>query len=349
VEDSSSEHFRQFAKSLESRISWYEDENSENAVIVIDLQKDRVERLVALEDRWRLAVIQSKNGEKVYQAFVSLIRDVRRNVLTARPFFRERQPVFTRSISKALKKRNWRKLYKFRINWSFISFAMKAAKWRRGGVVEKLAEEIAALRNELVEVNLPLAISRSRIFWSRTPKSHISFMDFTSIATEGLISAVDKFELPYKPVFASVAIGRMTGNFIEDYSQTMLHFFPSDRRKIYRANKFLSRHSKGEFEIKDLVAAVNKDSTKSQRTTEHEIAELIAAASTVSADTKAPGDNSEDVPDNVARYEAPEDWRPDVRFEKNERMQALYSAVEKLPLIDRKLLKLLGVYTPSTV
>jgi DNA-directed RNA polymerase specialized sigma subunit len=226
---------------------------------------------------------------------------------------------------------------------------MKAAKWRRGGVVEKLAEEIAALRNELVEVNLPLAISRSRIFWSRTPKSHISFMDFTSIATEGLISAVDKFELPYKPVFASVAIGRMTGNFIEDYSQTMLHFFPSDRRKIYRANKFLSRHSKGEFEIKDLVAAVNKDSTKSQRTTEHEIAELIAAASTVSADTKAPGDNSEDVPDNVARYEAPEDWRPDVRFEKNERMQALYSAVEKLPLIDRKLLKLLGVYTPSTV
>jgi DNA-directed RNA polymerase specialized sigma subunit len=349
----SSEHFRVFAASLERAIAEYEKvDPSEFSTI----QKQQIEKLVHLENEWRLAVIKHRNGKRAYSSFIEYICEENKNVLTARPFFRERQKIFTSSITVALKKKDWRKLFRFRINWNFINFVMNSVKWHPGSLVVELSKQIAATRHQLVIMNLPLAIHRSRIFWSRTPKSHLSFMDFTSIATTGLISAIDKFVLPYSPVFCSVAIGRMVGNFIEDYSATTIHFFPTDRRKIYRANKFLSRHAKGDYEVNDLVVAVNKNDIKHdgsgseikqkerQKTSDIEIVDLVAAASTVSADTKAPGEH--DVPDNVARYEAPEDCRPDVQYERIELTREVYRIMETLPLIDRKLLRLKGIDSP---
>lgn len=345
----SSEHFRSFASSLELAIARYGHLTEEK---VEELQKKQVEKLIQLETNWRLTLIKHNNCEKAYTAFIAHICDERKNVLTARPFFRERQKVFTKSISVALKKRAWRRLLKFHVNWYFINFVMKSMKWRANSPMVRLTNEIAKARIELVETNLPLAISRSRIFWSRTPKSHLSFMDFISIATEGLLSAVDKFVLPYSKVFCSVAIGRMVGNFIEAYSDTMLHFYPTDRRKIYRANKFMSRHVKGDFEIEQMVTEVNKANkvnsktvvkqlTPKQLTSQSEITDLVAAATIVSADTKAPGDV--DVPNNICRFEAPDDCRPDVRYEKAQTLNAMYTATSKLSLIDKKLLRMKGL------
>ncbi len=337
MEDSSA-HFRYFAESLQRAIARYGHLKHPDLTA---LQKAQVEKLSALEDEFRATLIRHSRGSKVYEAFVAHICDERRNILAARPFFRERQRIFTRHISTALKKRAWRRLLRFHINYQFVCFALKAEPWKPRSPLRRIAKEIEAARNELVELNLPLVIQRARLFWSRTPKSHISFMDFIQIGCDGLLAAIDKFVLPYSEVFRSVAIGRMVGNFIESYSDTMLHFYPTDKRKIYRANKFLSKHPHGAFEQADLTLAVNQKADTRHRTNNAEIADLVAAASTVSSDTKAPGEG--DVPDNVQRYAAPEETRPDHMVEGAEVMFVLRNATQELNLIDKKLLRMKGL------
>jgi len=339
-------HFRQFAASLEKEIGKLKDADIIEEDVVAT-QKRQVEQLAALEDEWREAVISHEMGKKAYQTFVDHIKEDRKNILAARPFFRERQPIFTKYISPALKAKtvDVTKLYPHHVNWTFIHFVMTALDWPKDSRVVTLAEEIADVRNALVVTNLPLAISRSRIFWSRTPQSHITFMDFVSIASEGLLTAIDKFELPYSDVWCSVAIGRMVGNFIKAYSETTLHFFPTDRRKLYRANKFLAKcaATKAEWTPADVVAAVNDFKTGKGRkknedddgedkrrsvTSEAEISNLLAAATSIK---------------DTATVEVADESRPDLIYEMGESISVMKQAINTLPLLDKKILTLKGI------
>jgi RNA polymerase sigma factor (sigma-70 family) len=397
--DESASHFLTFKNVLKTAIAKYghivasvgekptrqQREAAEAAFIAI--QKRQIEELADLEERFRLALVRDRRGPSVYSAFAHHITRVRGNILAARPYFRERQEVFTTQIARALQARNPPRLYGCRINYQFVNFAMRlmanhpcpwsgtpsydsafalldargatvaeytkpddavtaaiaALPWPAGGTPAKLAKRIAEARWELVVLNMPLAISRARAFYGKTPKSHLSFMDLVQHAAEGLISAIDKFELPYTEVFKGVACGWMTGNFIEAYSETMIHFYPKDKRRIYRANKYRSKFPHGGYEVQDLVAAVNEGmEDDSAKTTPDEIQDLMAAASTVSSDTKAPGE-AEDVPDNVARYEAPEESRPDVQVEALEARAQMIRAANTLPHHKRKTLWLSGI------
>ena len=193
---------------------------------------------------------------------------------------------------------------------------------------------------------MPLAISRARIFWSRTPKAHLTYMDFVQIACEGLLSAVDKFVPPYTPVFRSVAIGRMHGNFIEEYSETQLHFFPVDRRKIYRANKVIGRMGgihNADFE--ELARVVNEGVEDGHRTNAIEIADLMAAASVVSSDGFAVFPDGDDDSNGLAHGHLASDpnHRPDVQVEEAQVSSVLKSAVAELTLLERKVLRMKGI------
>ncbi len=398
--DESADHFYAFTKVLKNAIAKYghiveavagekvtraQREAAEAAFIAI--QKRQIEELADLEERFRLALVRDRRGPSVYSAFAHYITKVRGNILAARPYFRERQEVFTTQIARALGAKNPPRLYGCRINYQFVHFAMRlmashpcpwsgvpgdekafvlldangnavaeyakpedavsaaaaARPWPDSCLPARLAKRIAEARWELVTLNMPLAISRARMFYGKTPKSHLSFMDLVQHAAEGLISAIDKFELPYTEVFKGVACGWMTGNFIEAYSETMIHFYPKDKRRIYRANKYRSRFPHGGYELKDLVAAVNEGmEDEGAKTTPDEIQDLMAAASTVSSDTKAPGE-PEDVPDNVARYEAPEESRPDVQVEASEARAQMLRAAAHLPFHKRKTLWLSGI------
>ncbi len=374
--DESGEHFRTFTKVLKTAIAKYghiveglddggdkktkAEAKAEAEAAFQAIQKTQMERLSELEHKFRLALIKHRHGAAAYSSFIYHITQVRENILAARPYFRERQEVFTTQIARALEARNPIRLYGCRLNYQFVNFAMKlvAAKtydpdtktWSDGEPVSwapqsrpaQLARQIAEVRWELVILNMPLAISRARIFYGKTPKSHLSFMDLVQHAAEGLISAIDKFELPYTGVFNGVACGWMTGNFIEAYSETMLHFYPKDKRRIYRANKFRSKFPHGGYEVGALVAAVNEGMEDSAKTTPDEIQDLVAASSTVSADTKAPGEE-EDIPDNVARFEAPAESRPDVQVERAQARTRMLQAAGHLCLADRKLLRLKGM------
>jgi len=330
------DHFKKFASSLEREIAKHGNN-------FFGRQKEQLEQLIKLENEFRRTIIQHPWGAGVYRDFVKLICDEKRNILAARPFFRERQQVFTKQISKALKKRAEKSLYRFRFNYQFVRFAVGARKWHRGSQVRKLAAEIDRLRTEILEMNMPLAISRARIFFSRTPKSHLTYMDFIQIGCEGLMSGLDKYVPEGEVVprsFRGVAIGRMTGNFIEEYSETPIHFYPADKRKIYRANKIVGKFAEG-VDYDRLADSVNANVDAGHQTNSAEIAALMAAASVVSADSATSSDP--EAPEPIARFAAPESARPDAQVEERDAYVTMAAAMQTLTVFERKLLRLRGV------
>jgi hypothetical protein len=121
----------------------------------------------------------------------------------------------------------------------------------------------------------------------------------------------------------------------------MLHFYPKDRRSLYRAHKFHSRHVEGEYTEEDLLSAIN-ESCESKATAE-QVRQIVLAASTVSCDTRPPVDDENVTDENIVRVAAPEDTRPDISFEKKESLALMQQYIKKLPLLQRKLLVLKGV------
>lgn len=338
IDAHSEDHFRVFAQQLEKAIEKYGDLSEED---ITARQKRQVEKLVALESEFRMMLIRHPEGAGVYRDFISYIHNDKRNILAARPFFRERQEVFTNEISAALKRGHEKELYPYHFNYHFVQFVRRARPWPRGSSLMRIARKIEQSRTELVEMNMPLAISRARIFWSKTQKSHLDYMDFIQIAAEGLMSAIDKFVLPYSPVFRAVAIGRMLGNFIEQYSETTIHFYPTDKRKIYRANKVIGKF-KDTVDYQRLADAVNEGVDEAHRTTPAEIADLLAAASVVSADAQTTNQDGEGS-DLLERFASIPEQQPDNVVENTEAFFAMRKASEVLSVFERKLLRLKGV------
>ncbi len=334
----SEDHFKTFANQLERVIGRYESLSEEDVTV---RQKRQVERLVMLEGEFRRTLIRHPEGAGVYRDFIEYISNEKGNILAARPFFRERQAVFTNQISVALKNGHEKGLYPYNFNYNFVSFVRRIRPWPAGCRLMRLAKQIEATRTELVEMNMPLAISRARIFWNKTPKSHLDYMDLVQIAAEGLMAAIDKFVLPFTTVFRSVAIGRMVGNFIEQYSETMIHFYPTDKRKIYRANKAVSKMEEG-VDFQKIADLVNKDVDAAHHTTAEEIAELLSAASVVSADAQVPNSEGEGS-DLLERFASLPDQQPDNLAENGEAYSAMSECILMLSVFEQKLLRLRGV------
>lgn len=332
-----STHFRQFVSGLEAVMCGYGDTGEEDRV----RQKRQVETLVDLEKQFRNALIRDHRGPAIYKAFVRLIRDEHRNILAARPFFRERQNVFTAKIATALRDRKDKTLYQFAINYRFIAFALKTKKFQPGAKVTKLARQVEAIRKEIIELNIPMAISRARVFGAYR-QAHLEHMDLVQIGNEGLIAAVDKFVPPYSKVFGAVLFGRITGDLVEGNSETLIHFYPSDKRKIYTANKLAA---KGKT-FDEISEHINAEAQK-QITNPNELQQLHVAAYTVSGDSSGPGDGHDPdvgVDDTaISRFAASEESRPDIQYEKAELHHKLHQNLNTLSLFERKLLQLKGI------
>ena len=342
------EHFRDFAGKLETQIARHGKVKNWNKH-----QKHQVETLLSLEGKFRRTLIRHQYGPWAYRRFIEYIVVERRNILAARPFFRERQEVFASEISKALKEGDWRRLADFSINYQFVLFVTKlqprGKPWGEKSPVTKYAEQIRKLRFAIMEMNMPLGISRARVFYSRTPKSHLSYMDEIQIAAEGMMSGLDKYTPEGGVVdprkFRATMINRISGDLIENYSETTLHFYPVDKRKIYRGHKAMRQHVGG-IDPEKLADQVNEDADgvgldDQHKTTPSEIADLMAASSCVSADSSLPTDP--DAPEPITRFAAPESTRPDVQVESMDAMGLMQRAQEHLTVFERKLLRLKGV------
>jgi hypothetical protein len=161
----------------------------------------------------------------------------------------------------------------------------------------------------------------------------------------GLAAGIDKWCGPYSTVFRSVCIGRMVGNLIDAYSETMLHFYPSDKRILYKANSIRGR--RGIDEVGTLADAVNDAFTEDEKdgksipknqVSSGELNELMNAASIVSADS-----SFNDEGQNI--YTFTEDPNGDVEegYIKRETTMQMLELANELPLLHKKVLRLKGV------
>ncbi len=355
------DHFRLFAAALQKAIAKYGYAQGDRKTHK-RLQAEQLRRLMAAEESFRLRLMNNPLAPRIYKAFVEMTCETKGNVLSARPYLRERQDLFTAQIAPVLKVREWKPLKAYRINYEFIRFALSLVpdtEWGRrvSGQLRAAAAEVVAARSELAELNLPLAVSRARIFWGRTSRgsraAKLTFMEFVQIAAVGLLAAVDKF-VPAGTddpemlaiscdVFPSVAITRMSGSFIEAYSATTLHFYPADRRRLYRAHKVLSANPDGAVTPEELMAEVNRGVDPKRAVSPDEIADLLSAVDPVSTDLKV--EDGEVVSTSIVdELPAADDLRPDVAVESREVLSALHEAVAgALVLWERKLLRMRGV------
>lgn len=331
------QHFRIFAKSLEMAIAASPTDES---------QKNQVEGLIDLENRFRKELNSHGAGRNVYKEFINYILNEKKNILSARPYFRERQKKFSARISPAFKKQNFKAFKNFRFNYTFILFALKVYKgpaYRRTKL-EKIAKATETERDMLIKRNLPLAINRAKIFWKKVPKVNHEYMDMVQMASEGLISAVDKFVPPYRTVFRSVAIGRMVGNMIEASSETMLHFYPSDKRELYKANQL--KHRNKLESVDDIAEEMNKERAGKEKITPGRLYNILKGASHVSMDYHPTDENNESL-DLVSVHSRIADENADQA--KDLEMQDTLSKIKEafvkyLTIVQRKIFALKGQF-----
>jgi DNA-directed RNA polymerase specialized sigma subunit len=308
-------------------------------------QQEQVEELMDAERKFKDTIIKYRQATEIYKKFLQKVCIQNKNILSARPYFREDAVNFSKKVTPAIKKSDIEALKTFNVNFQFIKFAKDNWLGPFPKRAEQLYKRVDLARTILIENNMPLAINRAKLFYRKTPKSHLTLMDLIEICAMGLSSGIDKYCGKYTPVFRSVCIGRMVGNMIDSYSETMMHFYPSDKRILYKANSIRARQ--GIDDIKELTKAVNESfkqdelegkSIPKKNVTVSELAALMSAASTVSADATV---NEEGfgvyhfTPDSALNIEE--------SLIQQESTNEMLTLARNLPLIQRKVLRLKGL------
>lgn len=309
------------------------------------LQKEQVEELLDAEHKFKEAVLKYRQSTEIYKKFLQKVCIQNKNILSARPYFREKATSFSKNITPAIKAEDIEAIKKFNINYQFIKFIRDSWLGPFPKRAEQLYQRVHKARTILIQNNMPLAVNRAKLFYRKTPKSHLTLIDMIGICAMGLAAGVDKWCGPYSTVFRSVCIGRMVGNLIDAYSETMLHFYPSDKRILYKAHTLRGR--KGIDDVRELTKAV-KDSFavdalegKSIPKTNidvGELASLMSAASTVSSDSNL-------TEEGFGVYHFTADATQDIEGAHLEResTERMFELIKRLPLLNRKILRLKGI------
>lgn len=320
-------------------------------------QKAQVELLMGLEISFLSSIWKyRKQSREIYKQFIMMIVGENKNILSARPYFREKSGVFNARISPAIREVKLDDFRSFNINFTMMIFIKQNWKGNFPPECEKLYSETENARRILIENNMPLAINRAKLFFKNASQSHMSLMDVVGIASGGLINGVDKYVGAYSRVFRGVCIGRMTGDMVEEGSETMVHFYPTDRHVLYRANSLKRRHKIND--IHTLTRAVNqsfeqdkKDGKKllKQSVTVQELEKLMLASSALSLDASYEDNDSESEGGSMglsigdAMLEMPDVKNVEQDVADKEAWTKISEHLPGLNLIDRKLLRMKGV------
>jgi hypothetical protein len=129
----------------------------------------------------------------------------------------------------------------------------------------------------------------------------------------------------------------MIGDRIEQYSETLIHYWPVDKRKIYRANK--ARRMFGE-DYEKIAEFVNDGvDDKAHHTTPEEVSKLLASASTVSGDVSLDPEGET----TLDRYEADAESRPDLQVEEMDAIVQMRQRYRDLLMVEQKFLRMKGI------
>jgi len=310
-------------------------------------QKQQVELLYSLESKFKYHIQKYQQTVDVYKKFISHIVNVNGNILSARPYFREKAEVFGSNITIAIREGDAETLMKFDINFQLINFIVKNWKGVLPERPRRYYEDFLEARRILIENNLPLAINRAKLFYRKTPRSHLTLLDLIDICTYGLISGVDKFVGDYTKVWRSVCIGRMVGYMIEEYSKTFLRMYPNDKKILYRSNSL--KYKLKIEKLDELTKAVNESFEKDKKegkkiprlpVTETHIRTLLNGSSYVSADTKS-GDDEEGA--TIYDLHPSQEENAEEKLIKDDLLQKVFFAAKDLELIEKKIIRLKGV------
>jgi hypothetical protein len=302
-------------------------------------QKEQVERMMELEQIFRQTICLYKQSDRIYQKFLIYIKIEKGNILSARPYFRENSKNFGLHISPAFKIDDTDSIKNFHINYKFMVFVLK--NWR--GALPKKAqeawEEHQQVRLRIIENSMPLAINEAMKFFKATPRSHVTLLDIINASISGLAAGVDKWAGPFSTVFRSVCIGRMKSNIMDIYNQTFLHYYPSDKKIIYKANLLKSRQ--GIQDPKLLTTLINeylKDGGDQRELTQSELEQLLNGASMVSVEF-----DSDDSEGNIYDTYVDETSYLEENAERTDTLTKVFAACETLTIIEKKIIKLKGV------
>jgi len=320
-------------------------------------QKAQVERMMELEEIFRKSINSYKQSDKIYYKFLIYIKVERGNILMARPFFRENSktfgkdisPIFKvfredlktfgKDISPEFKNEGIQKLKEFHINYKFIQFVVE--NWR-GNIPTKALdawEEHQEVRKQLIENSMPMAINEAMKFYKAVPKTHTTLMDMINASVSGLCTGVDKWVGPFRTVFRSVCLSRMKSNIMDVYNQTFLHYYPSDKKIIYKSNLLKAREKIEDQDV--LLENINKylkENNDKRVLEKHELQDLLNGASLESIEMQ-----TED--DGFTVYDTYIDEKNNIEniIEKNDSLKKVIVGCKQLPLLERKILKLKGV------
>ena len=307
-------------------------------------QKQQFEELTAAERQFHEIVLSYRISTEMYKKFISLIRVTNNNILSARPYFRESSETFSSKITPALKAKDPEAMKPFGVNFHFIKFCRDhwIGLWTKK--LEAAYRRTERARTVLVENNMPIAVNRAKLFFKKTPRGHLSFLDLVEVSSMGLCAAVDKYSGPFLKNFVGVIIGRSVGNLIDAYSETVVHFYPSDRRVLYRANSIRGRQ--GITDITELTEAVNKSfaadllegKTAPKPVTVTELSYLMSAASLVSTDS-----NESEEGYGVYDYTPSSEESVETVLGRKQELSEMARLARKLPLINQKVLRLKGI------
>ena len=312
-------------------------------------QKTQVEKVMGLEKSFIDSLKKYSRGNEVYGLFIDFVLKDLGNILSARPYFREGGPEFTKHITPAIKSHNSKKLMDFKANFMLIKFVVDNWGSPLPKQTETIYKKLVISRNILIENNIPLAINRAKLFYRKVPKSHLTLLDFVNICTHGLISGIDKYNGAYTPVWRSVCIGRMVGYMIEEYSRSLIRMFPSDKKILYRANSL-----KYKMKIEDIIKlteAVNKSFEQDREEgksipklpiTKEFLLTLMNSSSPISADSILDEDEENEGMNAYDYLTTSQDEVSD-EVEKMDLMIKVNKASSDLDLIEKKIIRLKGV------
>lgn len=302
-------------------------------------QKAQVERMMELEKNFKKNINSYKQSDKIYQKFLMYIKIERGNILTARPFFREDSKTFGTYISPAFKEDDIQKIKNFNINYKFMKFVIENWRGNLPAKALKAWNEHQHVRQKIIENSMPLAINEAMKFYKAVPKSHLTLMDMINASMSGLCIGVDKWVGPFRTVFRSVCIGRMKSNIMELYNQTSLHYYPSDKKIIYKANLLKSREKIENSEI--LLDAINgylKDNDDKRQLEMYELENLLNGSDIKSVETEI----DEEGFSLYDTYFEEEDI-VESTLEKHDLLKNVLIQCKNLKMIERKIIKLKGV------
>lgn len=304
-----------------------------------EIQKFQVEKMMSLEETFRKTINSYKQSDKIYQKFLIYIKIEKGNILKARPYFRENSKTFGDKISPAFKEENIDSLKKFHINYKLINFIIKNWRGNLPKKAKKALEEHSYIRQKIIENSMPLAINEAMKFYKAVPKNHVSLMDMINASMAGLAIGVDKWVGPFRTVFRSVCIGRMKSNIMELYNQTFLHYYPSDKKIIYKINLLKSREKIEEN--KELLNRINdylEEQNDKRKLNMYELEDLMNGSSVKSVES----DIDEEGYSVYDHFYDPEQ-NIENNIEKKDIIKNLIIECNKLGALEIKIIKLKGV------